>query len=128
MWSDGISRPILRSERSIQVKIARKIHAEHRQQKKLDGLYEVLAPRSTVGKVSPTTTAIEDPNRPEVRVRNSDISNFETRHKRDTELGQYIEKRPKKGQEKALEQKIINQKRDLLRKDLGNKKIKSTRK
>ena len=27
MWSEGISRPIPRSEQSVQVKIARKIHA-----------------------------------------------------------------------------------------------------
>ena len=31
---------------------------------------------------------------------------------------------PKGGQEKTLEQKIVNQRKDLLRKDLGSKKIK----
>ena len=33
MWSEGISRPIPRSERSVQVKIARKLHAAQRQKK-----------------------------------------------------------------------------------------------
>ena len=44
------------------------------------------------------------------------------------ELSQYIDCRPKKVQKKALEQKITNHKKDLLRKDLGNKKIKRTQK
>ena len=59
LWSDGISRPIPRSERSersIQVKIARKIQTAQRQKKNLDGLYEIPAPGSTVGKISSTTS------------------------------------------------------------------------
>ena len=35
---EGISRPISQSERRVQVKIARKKHAAHRQKKNLDGL------------------------------------------------------------------------------------------
>ena len=41
---------------------------------------------------------------------------------------QYIDRRPKKIQEKTLEQKIINHKKDLVRKDLGSKKIKRNHK
>ena len=77
--SEGISRPIPCSERSVQVKLARKLHDNQRQKINLDGLYEVLAPRSTVCKVSPTTSVIKEPNRQEVRVRNSDIAKFGTR-------------------------------------------------
>ena len=77
--SEGISRPIPCSERSVQVKLARKLHENQRQKKNLDGLYEVLAPGSTVCKVSPRTSVIEEPNRQEVRVRNSDIAKFGTR-------------------------------------------------
>ena len=105
--SEGISRPTPRSERRVQVKIARKIHAAESQKKHLDGLYEVLAPGSTVGKISPTTSVAKEPNRPEVRVRNSDIAKFAMQNKRNTELSQYIDRRPKKVQEKTLEQKII---------------------
>ena len=74
MRSKGISRPIPRSERSVQVKTAREIHAIQSQKTNLDGLYEVLAPGSTVGKISPTTRIIKERNRPEVCVRNSDIA------------------------------------------------------
>ena len=66
--SEGVSRPIPCSERSIQVKLARKIYESQRQKKNIDGLYEVLAPGSTVCKVSPTTSVIKEPNRQEVRV------------------------------------------------------------
>ena len=58
MLSEGISRPIPRSERSVQVKIARKIHATQRQKKNFHGLYEVLAPGSAVRKISPSTSVI----------------------------------------------------------------------
>ena len=78
IWSEGVARPIPCSERSVQVKVARKNHESQRQKKKLDGLYEVLAPGSTVGKISPTTSVIKEPKRQEVRVRNSDIAKFGT--------------------------------------------------
>ena len=76
IWSAGIPQPIPRTERSVQAKIARKVHAARGQKNKLDGLYEVLAPRSTVGKVIPTTSEIEEPNKPEKRVCNSDIAKY----------------------------------------------------
>ena len=126
IWLEGQARPMLCSERSVQVKIARKIHESQRQKKNLDGFYEVgsIASGSTVGKISPTTSVIKEPNRQEVRVRNSDIAEFGTKNERDTELGQYIELRPKKISEKTLEQKTTNHRRDLIRKALGSKKIK----
>ena len=110
------------------MKLARKLHENQRQKKNLDGLYEVLAPGSTVCKVSPTTSVIEEPNRKEVRVRNSDIAKFGTRAERDTDLTQYIERRPKKISEKTFEQKIHKHKGDLIRKNTGDKKIKRNRK
>ena len=112
----------------MQVKLARKIHENQRQKKNLDGLYEVLAPGSTVCKISPTTSVIKEPYKPEVRVRNSDIAKFGTRAERETDLVQYIERRPKKINEKILEQKIQQHKRDLFRKNTGEKKIKRNRK
>ena len=126
--SEGISRSIPCSERSIQVKLARKLHENQRQKKNLNSLYEILAPGSTVCKVSPTTRVIKEPNRQELRVRNSDIAKFGTRAERDTNLTQYIERRPKKINEKTIEQKIYKHKRDLIRKNTGVKKIKRNRK
>ena len=124
--SDAVCPPIPCSERSVQVKLARKLH-DNQRQKKLDGLYEVLAPGSTVCKVSPMTSVIKEPHKQEVRVRNSDIAKFGTRAERETELTQYIERRPKKINEKILEQKIQKHKRDLIRKNTGDKKIKRNR-
>ena len=124
---DVVYRAIPCSERSVQVKLARKIHENQRQKKNLDGLYEVLAPGSTVCKISPTTSVIKEPYKPEVRVRNSDIAKFGTRAERETELTQYIERRPKKINEKTLEQKIQQHKQDLFRKNTGEKKIKRNR-
>ena len=79
-------------------------------------------------KISPTTSVIKEPYKPEVRVRNSDIAKFGTRAERETDLAQYIERRPKKINEKTLEQKIQQHKRDLFRKNTGEKKIKRNRK
>ena len=106
--SEGNSRPIPCSERSVQVKLARKLQENQRQKKNLDGLYEVLAPGSTVCKVSPTTSVIKEPNRQEVRVRNSDIAKFGTRAERDTDLTRYIERRPKNKPKKLLSRRSIN--------------------
>ena len=125
--SEGISRSIPCSERSIQVKLARKLH-ENQRQKNLDGLNEVLAPGSTVCKVSPTTSVIKEPNRQEVRVRNSYIAKFGMRAEQDTDLSQYIERWPKKINDKTIEQKTYKHKRDLIRKNTGDKKIKRNRK
>ena len=42
----GIWRPIPRSERSIQMKVARKIHSADQQNKNIDRLYEILPPEA----------------------------------------------------------------------------------
>ena len=122
IWSEWVGRPNPCSERSIQVKLARNVHDSQRQKKNLDGLYEVPAPGSTVCKVSPTTSVIKEPNRQEVRVRNSDIAKFGTKAERDLGLGRYIERRPKKTYKKTVEQQIVKHRRDLVR-NLGDKKI-----
>ena len=98
------------------MKLARKIH----QKKNLDGLYEVFAPGSTVCKISPTTSVIKEPNRQKVRVR--------TKAQRDTDLGQYIERRLKKIYEKTIEQKIKKHRKDLVRKNTGDKKNRRNKK
>ena len=53
---------------------------------------------------------------------------FGTKAERDTELTQYVEKRPKKISEKTIEQKINKHRRDLIGKNTGHKKIKRNRK
>ena len=110
-------------ERSVQIKIFCKIHATRRQKRNFDGLYEVSAPGSTVGKLSPTTSVIKEPNKPEVRVRYSDIAKFGTKHKRETDFAEYPERIPPKFHDKTLEQKIQNHKKNLLQTNLDRKKI-----
>ena len=61
IWSDGLSRPIPCSERSIQVKIARKIHDSQRQKKYLDGLYKVLAPVALYAKLALPQALLRNP-------------------------------------------------------------------
>ena len=66
-------------QRGIQIKIAGKTNTNRRQKRKLDDLYEVPAPGSTVGKVSPTTSFIKEPKKAELCVKNIDIAKFGTK-------------------------------------------------
>ena len=79
-------------------------------------------PGFSVGKISPTTSIIKEPSKPEVRVRNSDIAKFETINERETELANYADRRPPKNSEKTLEQNIQNHKKDFRRNDLESNK------
>ena len=67
-----LNNPIPRSEKSLDLKLARKV--AKRSKRDLRGLWEILAPGSTVVRTSDTTTVIKEPGVPEVRVRNSDIA------------------------------------------------------
>ena len=51
------------------------------------------------------TSFIKEPNKTEIRLRNSDIAKFGTRHERETELGQNIERRPKNNHETTPEKR-----------------------
>ena len=87
-----LNNPIQRSEKSLDVKLARKV--TERSKRDLRGLWETLAPGCTVVQTSDTTTVIKEPGVPEVRVRNSDIAKFGTRAERNTDLWQYYQQRP----------------------------------
>ena len=67
-----LTNPKPRTERSLELKLARKV--SKRSKRDLRGLWETLAPGSTVVRTSPTTTASKQPGVPEVNVRNSDIA------------------------------------------------------
>ena len=79
-----LNNPIPRSEKSLDLKLAQKV--TKRSKRDLRGLWETLAPGSTVVRTSDTTTAIKEPAVPEVRVRNSDIAKFGTRAERHTDI------------------------------------------
>ena len=44
----GVCRPIPLTERAEKLKLAQKIHGKRRSKKKLEGLYEALAPGSNI--------------------------------------------------------------------------------
>ena len=98
-----LNNPITRSEKSLDLKLARKV--TKRSKRDLRGLWETLAPGSTVVRTSDTTTVIKEHGVPEVRVRNIDIAKFGNRAERNTDLWQYAQRRPLHC-EKTTEEKI----------------------
>ena len=78
----GLAVP--RTEASLEVKLAKKKPKIKRSKKSLDGLYEVLAPGSSVIKTDNYTSVIKEPGKLEVTIRNSFIYKFIQRnfHKR----------------------------------------------
>ena len=115
-----LNNPIPRSEKSLEMKLARKVSKSS--ERVLRGLWETLAPGSTVVRTPDTTTVIKEPGVPEVSVRNSDIANFGTRAERNTELWQYAQRRPLP-YEKTTEVKIAQHTKDLKMKYRGEIKI-----
>ena len=79
-----LNNPIPRSEKSLDLKLARKV--TKRSKRDLRDLWKTLAPGSTVVRTSNTTTVIKEPGVPEVRVRNSDIAKFGTRAECHTDI------------------------------------------
>ena len=115
-----LNNPIPRSEKSLEIKLARKV--SKRSKRDLRDLWETLAPGSTVVRTSETTTFIKEPRVPEVSVRNSDIAKFGTRTERNTEIWQYAQRRPLP-YEKTTEEKIAQHTKDLKKKYRGEIKI-----
>ena len=67
---------VSRTEASLTVKIAEKKPESKRSKKSLDGLYEVLAPGSSVIKTDAYTSIIKEPGKRKVTIRNSDLAKF----------------------------------------------------
>ena len=104
--------------------MARKIHGKRRSKKKLEGLYEVLAPGSHILKVSPTTSTIKEPGKQIVTVRNSDIAKFGTHQERQSPLRVYADRRGPRAGEKIVEELIHSHIKEFSRKRKGDKKMK----
>ena len=117
-------RPIPLKERSVELNLARKIHGKRRSKKKLEGLYEVLAPGSHILKVSPTTSTIKEPGKQIVTVRNSDIAKFGTHQERQTPLKVYADRRGPRAGEKVVQELIHSHIKEFTRKQKGDKKMK----
>ena len=74
-----VGLPVPRTEISLSVKLAKKKPRTKRSKKSLDGLYEVLAPGSSVVKTDSYTSIIKEPGKREVTIRNSDLAKFGTK-------------------------------------------------
>ena len=117
-----LTDPIPRTEKSLSVKLARKLPNKKRAKRQLAGLYEVLKPGSFVTKSSPTTTKINEPGRSPVKVRDSDLAKFGTKAERSTNLWMYAQRRPAP-YEQTTETKIAKHSNDLKRQKRGEIKI-----
>ena len=117
-----LTDPIPRTEKSLSVKLARKLPNKKRAKRQLAGLYEVLKPGSFVTKSSPTTTIINEPGRSPVKVRDSDLAKFGTKAERSTNLWMYAQRRSAP-YEQTAETKIAKHSNDLKRQKRGEIKI-----
>ena len=84
-----------RTEASLEIKLAKKRPRTKRSKKSLDGLYDVLAPGSSVVKTDKFTSVIKETGKRDVTIRNSDLAKFGTKAERQTELQLYSNQRPK---------------------------------
>ena len=115
---------VTRTEASLTVKIAKKKPKSKRSKKSLDGLYEVLAPGSSVIKADAYTSIIKEPGKREVTIRNFDLAKFGTKAERQTDLQNNANRRPKIPSGKITEDLINQHARESRRKLEGNKKMK----
>ena len=114
--------PIPRTEKSLSIKLARKLPNKKRAKRQLAGLYEVLKPGSFVTKSSPTTTIVNEPGRSPVEVRDSDLAEFCTKAESSTNLWTYAQRRPAP-YEQTTETKIAKHSNDLKKQKRGEIKI-----
>ena len=117
-----LTNPIPRTEKSLSVKLARKLPNRKRAKRQLAGLYEVLKPGSFVTKSSPTTTIINELGRTPVKVRDSDLAKFGTKAERSTNLWAYAQRRPAP-YEQTTEIKIAKHSNDIKKQKRGELKI-----
>ena len=113
-----------RTETSLSVKLAKKKQRTKRSKKSLDGLYEVLAPGSSVVKTDAYTSVITEPGKREVTIRNFDLAKFGTKAERQTELQTYANRRPKVPSGKITEDLINQHAREARKKIEGNTRMK----
>ena len=113
-----------RTEASLTVKLAKKKRKSKRSKKSLDGLYEVLAPGSSVIKTDAFTKVIKEPGKREVTNGNLDLAKFGTKAVRQTDLQIYANSRPKIPSGKITEDLINQHAREARKKLEGNTKMK----
>ena len=119
-----LGQSVPRTEASLEVKLAKKRPRTKRSKKSLDGLYDVLAPGSSVVKTNTFTSFIKEPGKRDVTIRNSDLAKFGTKAERQTELQIYANRRPKTPTRKTTEELISHHARESRKKLEGGKRMK----
>ena len=118
-----VGQPVPRTEASLEAKLAKKRARTKRSKKSLDGLYDVLAPRSSVIKTKEHTSVIKEPGKRDVTIRNSNLAKFGTKAERETELQEY-DRRPKLQTGKTTEELISHHAKESRKKLEGGKRMK----
>ena len=113
-----------RTEASLEIKLAKKRPRTKRSKKSLDGLYEVLAPGSSVVKTNTCTSVIKEPGKRDKNFRNSDLAKFGTKAERQTELQLYANRRPKTPTGNISEDLISHHAKKTMKKLEGGKRMK----
>ena len=101
-----VRQTVPRTEASLEVKLAKKRFRTKSSKKSLDGLYDVLAPGSSVIKTNEYTSVIKKPGKRDVTIRNLNLAKFGTKAERETELQVYANRRPKLPTGKTTEELI----------------------
>ena len=96
-------------------------------QEELDGLYEVLAPGSSVIKSNGHTPIVKETGKSQATIRNSDLAKFGPKSERQLDLKPYVERRPKTPTGKTTVEIIKRQAKDKKRKIEGDMKTKHRR-
>ena len=109
------------TEASLTVKLAMKKPKSKRSKKILDGLYDVLAPGSSVIKTDAFTSVLKESGKRENTIRNSDLAKFGTKAEKQTDLQIYANRKPKVPSGKITED-LINQHAREARRRLEGKK------
>ena len=121
----NVGQPVLRTEASLEVKLAKKRPRTKRSKKTLDGFYDVLAPSSSVIKTNEHTSVIKEPGKRDVTIRNSNLAKFGTKAERETELKVYADRRPKLPTGKTIVELINHHAKEARRKIEGGKRMKN---
>ena len=119
-----VGQSVPRTEASLEVKLAKKRPRTKRSKKSLDGLYDVLAPGSSVVKTDTFTSVIKEPGKRDVTIRNSDLAKLGTKAEHQTELQFYANRRPKITTGKTTEELISHHAKELRKNLEGGKRMK----
>ena len=119
-----VGQSVPRTEASLEIKPAKKRPRTKRSKKSLDGLYDVLAPGSSVVKTDTFTSVIKEPGKRDVTIRNSDLAKFSTKAEHQTEMQVYANRRLKTPTGKTTEDLISHHAKELRKKLEGGKRMK----